>query len=116
MSHEWPTRTRNLYASSKVWGEALARCYSDVHGLSCICIRIGWVVGEDRPPKPNAAYVWCSQRDMARLTACCLNAPETVRFDIFFGTSRNKLLWVDTDHAREVVGYEPLDNAEDYLI
>ena len=115
VTHKMPNRTRNIYASSKAWGEALARSYVDSHGLSCICIRVGWIPSDDRPPKPRAGYVWCSLRDMARLVECCITAPETVRFDIFYGMSKNKHLWVDIEHAREVVGYVPLDNAEDYL-
>lgn len=115
VTHEWPTRTLNIYSSSKVWGEALARTYADTHGMSCLCIRIGWVVAEDRPPRPTAQDIWCSQRDIVALTECCINAPEGVRFDIFYGMSDNRWRWVDLAHAREIVGYAPRDRAEDRL-
>ena len=113
VTHEMPTRPLNIYASSKVWGEALARTYSDVHGMSCLCLRIGWVVAEDRP-RPNSGDIWCSQHDIVEVTECCVNAPESVRFDIFYGMSDNRYRWVDLDHAREVVGYAPRDRAEDH--
>ena len=113
VDHTMPTRPMNMYASSKVWGEAVSRVYADVHGLSCLCIRIGWVVKEDYPPRPDSGDIWCSQRDIVALTTCCIDAPEDVRFDIFYGMSDNQNRWVDIAHAREVVGYVPQDRAED---
>jgi len=44
----------------------------------------------------------------------CINAPESVRFDIFYAGSNNKYNYRDITHAREVVGFEPQDNSEDY--
>ena len=112
---KWPTRPMNIYASSKVWGEGLARIYADIHGLSCLCLRIGWVVAEDRPPNPNAVDVWCSQRDIAQIAECCIIAPESLRYDIFYGLSDNKHRWVDIDHARTTIGFNPEDRAEDHI-
>lgn len=111
---DWPARPLNIYAATKVWGEAIARAYSGTHGLSCLCIRIGWVVAEDRPPTANAADMWCSQRDIVELIECCVNAPESVRYDIFYGMSDNKDRWVDIEHAREKVGYVAQDRAEEH--
>lgn len=111
VTHEWPPAPPNIYASSKVWGEALAKTYSISHGISCISLRIGWVVAEDRP---RAKDIWCSQRDIVQLTEKCINAPDDLKFDIFYGMSDNKWRWVDIDHARDVVGYISQDRAEDY--
>ena len=111
VTHEWPPAPPNIYASSKVWGEALAKTYSISHGLSCICLRIGWVVAED---KPRAKDIWCSQRDIVQLTEKCINAADDLKFDIFYGMSDNKWRWVDIDHAREAVGYVAQDRAEDH--
>ena len=113
---DWPARPTNIYAATKVWGEAMARTYADVHGLSCLCIRIGWVNGKNHPENPARGSFWCSQRDIVQLVERCVNAPEDLRFDVFYGVSDSQYRWVDIDHAREAVGYEPLDNAEDYLI
>jgi nucleoside-diphosphate-sugar epimerase len=106
-------RPMNIYASSKVWGEGLAHTYAHRYGMSCICLRIGWVVAEDRPPIARAISEWCSQRDIAQLVHLCVDAPDTLRFDIFYGLSNNKYGWVDIQHARDILGYEPMDSAED---
>lgn len=115
ITHTMPNRPTTLYAASKIWGEALARVTADRHGLSCICLRIGWVLGDDRPRPDRLGGDWCSQRDIARLIRLCIDAPEDLRFDIFYGTSDNRYRFVDIEHAREVVGYIPQDRAEDHL-
>jgi nucleoside-diphosphate-sugar epimerase len=114
ITHETPLRPSGLYGASKAWGEALARQYSDAHGLSVICLRIGRVRAEDRPREPREFSVWLSRRDVARMIERCLLAPATLRFDIFFVTSRNRWNYRDIDHARAVVGFEPVDVAEDH--
>ena len=65
VQQHWPTKSPNLYAASKVWGEAAAYAYSCTHGISCICIRIGWVTDADMLMRPTARYEWCSRRDIA---------------------------------------------------
>src|SRR5438067_10661491 len=107
MTHETPLRPSGIYGASKIWGEALGRQYADAHGLSVLCVRIGRVRAEDRPREPREFAVYCSQRDVARMIERCLAAPPTVRFDIFFATSRNQWGYRDLDHARAVIGFEP---------
>ena len=117
VTHEQPTRPPNLYAASKVWGEAVAYVYALRHEISCICVRIGWVTTEDRPPLDKFAWsstVWCSQRDIAQLVERCICAPPDLRFDVFYGISDNRVRFADIEHAREVLGYVPQDRAEDY--
>jgi nucleoside-diphosphate-sugar epimerase len=113
--HTDPVRSPNVYAASKVWAEQLAHAYSQRHGLSCICLRIGWVPPEDRPPRAMARSVWCSHRDIAQIVELCVSAPATVHYDIFFGLSNNTYLWADIEHARRVLGYQPQDDAETYF-
>lgn len=108
-------RPLNLYASSKVWGEALSHMYAYRHGLSCLALRIGWVVEEDRPPSAVGRAQWCSRRDIAQLCQCCVDAPDDLRFDIFYGLSDNDYNWVDIQHAHDILGYKPLDRAEERL-
>ena len=114
LTHESPLHPSGIYGASKVWGEALGRHYADAHGLSVICVRIGRVKREDRPGAPREFAVWCSQRDIARFLERCIAAPPSVRFDTFFATSENRWGYRDLTHAREVLGWEPLDRAEDY--
>jgi NAD+ dependent glucose-6-phosphate dehydrogenase len=105
-----PPRPLNLYASSKVWAEALAHTYAYAHGLSCLCLRIGWVVADDRPRRNHD---WCSQRDVAQIVQRCVDAPPSLRFDVFYAVSDNRDRWMDVEHARQVLGYVPQDRAED---
>jgi NAD+ dependent glucose-6-phosphate dehydrogenase len=115
ITHADPVRSPNIYAASKVWSEQLAHVYSQAHGLSCICLRIGWVPPEDRPPRALARSMWCSHRDIAQIVELCVSAPASIRYDIFFGLSNNAYLWADIEHARQVLGYQPQDNAETYF-
>jgi nucleoside-diphosphate-sugar epimerase len=113
LTHESPVRPAGLYGASKVWGEALGRHYSDAHGMSVICLRIGRVKEEDRPSGPRDLSVWCSQRDVVRMIVACIEAPASVRFDTFFVVSDNRWNYRDLGHARAVLGWAPLDRAED---
>ena len=103
----WPTC---LYASSKVFGEALARHYSCTYGLSSLCLRIGAVNAANRP-EPQLGDVWCSHRDIATLVEYGALAPQEVEFGIFFGVSDSPWRWVDIDSAQEQLGYAPQDDA-----
>jgi nucleoside-diphosphate-sugar epimerase len=114
LSHQSPTRPDGIYGCTKIWGEALARHYSDAYGISAICLRIGAVNLEDRPLEPRHFSVWCSQRDVASMMEKCIEAPESLKFDIFYVVSRNKWNYRDLEHAREVVGFEPQDTADRY--
>jgi hypothetical protein len=44
----------------------------------------------------------------------CITAPPSLRYDLFFATSKNRWGYRDLEHARAVLGFEPLDVAEDY--
>jgi nucleoside-diphosphate-sugar epimerase len=114
VTHETPVRPAGLYGCSKVWGEALARHYVDAHGLSIICLRIGAVTADDRPTTARHFAVWCSQRDVARMIARCIAAPDSLRFDVFYVVSDNRWGYRDLEHARAVLGFEPMDRAEDH--
>ena len=113
LTHESPTRPSGLYGASKVWGEALGRHYADAYGMSVICLRIGRVKEEDRPSGPRDLSVWCSQRDIARMIVACIEAPASVRFDVFFVVSNNRWNYRDLEHPRQVLGWTPLDRADD---
>ncbi len=114
LTHETPVHPTELYGCSKVWGEALARHFSDAHGMSMICLRIGHVSEANRPTSDRDYSVWCSQRDIAQMVERCIAAPLELMFDIFYAVSDNKWSYRDIEHARQVVGYAPQDSAEDY--
>ena len=107
-----PAEPRGIYGATKVWTESLARVYAYSKGLSCICIRIGQVE-RDRPRPPNGHDIFVSQRDIVQIIERSINADPSVRFDIFYGMSNNDYRGTDIEHARQVIGYEPQDRAED---
>lgn len=108
-----PPRPRGIYGSTKVWGEALARHFADTTDTSFISVRIGFVNAEDRPANARQRSVWCSQRDVVNALVAALEAPEDLRCGTFFANSRNRYGYRDLDHGRELLGFEPLDAAED---
>jgi nucleoside-diphosphate-sugar epimerase len=114
LTHESPPRPSGLYGVSKVFGEALARHFADTSDMSMICLRIGAVTPEDRPTTPRHFAVWCSQRDIVQMIERCIEAPPSLRFDVFFVTSDNRWGYRDLDHPRSMVGYQPRDRAEDH--
>lgn len=57
--------------------------------------------------------MWQSRRDLAHQVECCLT-DDTVDFDIFYGVSDNHRRWFDLEHARDVIGYSPQDNGEEW--
>ena len=112
--HDMATRPNGPYASTKVWGESLARYYSDTFGLSVIALRIGFVNAEDRPTNARIHSVWCSQRDIVNAIELAVDADDSIRYDIFFVNSDNRWSYRDLSHSREVLGFSPQDAAEDY--
>ena len=112
--HDDPVRPNGMYAASKAAGEAIGRCYTELHGLSIICLRLGRVEPEDQPLSAGHMGVFLAHRDCIQLIDCAVEAPDRVRFDIFFGTSANKWGIRALEHAREVIGYRPEFQLDDW--
>ena len=112
LTTDMPIRPDGPYGIGKALGEAAGRYYSDEHGLSVICLRIGTVNKQDRPLDPRNFATLLTHADLARLVRCCIEASEEVRFAIFYGVSNNKWRFWDIDDSRGAVGYEPQDDAE----
>jgi nucleoside-diphosphate-sugar epimerase len=114
LTHQTPVRPMGLYGCSKVWGEALARHFTDTSDLSVLCLRLGAVSAEDRPRHARDFSVWCSQRDIVQMVERCIEAPDSLRFDIFYVLSNNRWGYRDLEHARQVLGFVPQDAAEEH--
>ena len=112
VTHESPVHPSGIYGCTKVWSEALARHYADTSGMSMIGLRIGVVNAEDRPRQPRQVPIWCSQRDVARMVRHCIEAPDDLNYDIFFVVSNNKHSYRDMSHAKDVLGFEPMDSSD----
>ena len=112
ITHESVVRPERLYGTSKVWGEALGRNFSDSYNLSVICVRIGAVPGDNRAGDSATAATFLSHGDVASMLHACIEADPALAYDVFFATSKNRWGYRDLEHAREVLGWEPQDSAE----
>ena len=113
---EMPVRPSTVYACTKVFGEALARHYSDCHGMSIICLRIAWFQGCDSEQfrtRPDLLTHWCSPRDLTQLIVKSIHAD--VPFAIFFGISNNTGRTWDISNAQKLIGYQPEDDGARFL-
>lgn len=111
---DMPVRPPNLYGATKVWGEAAARFYAEELGLSCFCLRFGWVLprhSEHIRPGQEMLDILLTYDDLVRLMAACLQAPASVHFGIFHVLSHNRHNRLDISETRRILGYEPQDDA-----
>ena len=102
-----PVRPDTVYATSKVFGEALGRLYCEKFGLEVICVRIGAFAAT---PPPGSEPMWLGHRDAVALFTCCVAAPLR-GFVLVYGASANAPLWWDDAEARRLLGYEPTEGA-----
>lgn len=112
ITHRDPPRPTEPYSASKVYGEAICRTYSDAHGISTVCLRIGYVNKQDLCDLPFANSLWLSHQDCVNLIDLALAATKKPVFEICYGVSDNRYRWVDLEHAREVLGFVPQDGNE----
>lgn len=110
---EMPPRPSTVYACTKLFGEALARQFADVHGMQMIVIRLCWFQPEDSPLLQRRddpmLREWCSPRDLAQLLLKSLVSD--LRFGVFFGVSNNAGRFWDIANAQALLGYQPMDDA-----
>jgi nucleoside-diphosphate-sugar epimerase len=108
-----PVNPGDLYGVSKCFGEALGRYLAEQQGLSVICLRIGAVQPLAAARNPDAVAMldaFVSQRDMHQLIERCI-ADETLQWAIFNALSNNRFNRLDITDARQLIGYEPRDDA-----
>ena len=139
VDHTAPHRPDSYYGASKAYGEDLGRYFIEnfeyperFYALRICSVRYekydhpygdadhgvdrgDWEPGSDDYERLVARMkaMWHSRRDLAHMVECCLR-DESVTFDIFYGVSDNDRRWFDIDHAREVIGYDPQDNGEEW--
>jgi uronate dehydrogenase len=106
-----------VYGATKVWGEALCGFFAVEHGLSCIALRIGGYVADERAEElrrddnPQLLDIVITQRDMAQILHLAVTAPDTVKFEVLHALSDNRWKRMDLARAREVLGYAPQDDS-----
>lgn len=106
----------NAYGASKVWGEAMGHTYFGKHKLEFVAIRIGAFQPYDSDwlKEGRAKDIWLSPRDMFQLIWRSIETPD-VGFAIVHGTSRVPNERMSLQEARDILGYEPEDNADDFF-
>ena len=108
---EWdvPIFPTNVYGATKCWGEALGRVYSETHGLSSICVRLGSPRFDNNETydldKPSMLI---SPRDTAQLFQKCVEV-ENTPYAIVHGVSNNKVNWMGLEKTSEILDYHPED-------
>lgn len=117
-----PVRPDSLYGASKAWGEALGRMYAELHGLEVVCLRIGWVTDDDRPPQPSQIVrhtpeasrrgpaMWLSHRDCVSLIEASLTSD--IGFAIVNGIGDNPGRWFSLEEGRDLLGWWPEDSLD----
>jgi uronate dehydrogenase len=109
-----PIRPDSPYGVGKAFGEATARFYADAHGVPAMCLRIGSLNAADRPSSARHFASLLTHADLTRLVRCCIEAPRSIDFATFYGVSANRWRIWDIDDARDLIGYEPHDDAESW--
>lgn len=112
-----PPSPITTYGVTKVFGEILGRFYHDQHGMEFIALRIGafqtydshWLKQERGPHN-----IWLSPRDLVRILQLSIEKPG-IGYAVVFATSKPCVEILSLDEARAVLGYEPVDDASDYL-
>ena len=107
-----PINPPNVYGATKCFGESLARVFSNSHGLSCLCVRLGHP-GLDMSNLAEGNWDVSSgnvsPRDCAQLFGCCVDAPLDIRFAILHGSSQHASPMMSIEHTKQLVGYRPQD-------
>ena len=106
-------RPDGFYGVSKAFGEAIGSYYNDYHEVSSIHLRIGWVISTDDPTfSPFALSLWLSHRDtLPRLCELSIDAPDDLRYGIYYATSDNMWKIFDISRAKAELGYAPEDGS-----
>lgn len=108
-----PVNPGDLYGVSKCFGEAMGRYMAEQEGLSVIALRIGAFQPLENARKEEGLAMidaFVSRRDLIQLIQKSIDV-ETVQFAVLHGLSNNRFKRLDISDARELVGYEPQDDA-----
>lgn len=115
-----PPAPDSHYGVSKLFGEDLGRYYSRLYGLEFISVRIGWAapktvptVQREKSIEMHARALFFSQRDSINLFIKTLEVEAD--FLVVYGVSNSRNPIFDLTETKEVLGYEPQDNEEEYF-
>jgi len=105
----------NAYGMSKLFCERTGAYFAEHHGLSVICLRIGWTqwTHNNKPGKHMAMgnwgqEMWLSDRDFFNGMQCAIDA-ENIKFEILNLMSDNPNMRWDIERTKKIIGYKPKD-------
>jgi uronate dehydrogenase len=112
-----PARPMTLYGATKIWAETMGHYYHDEFGLEFIAIRLGAFQPYDSScfREGWAKDIWLSPRDCASIFQKAIEAPE-IGHAVVNGTSKTFVEKMSLQSAREILGYEPQDDARDFYL
>jgi len=110
-----PPHPVNAYGMSKLFCERTGAYFAAQHGLSVICLRIGWTQWtHDNIPGRHMAMgrwgqeMWLSDRDFLNGMRCAIDA-ENIDFEILNLMSDNPGMRWDIENTKRTIGYDPQD-------
>lgn len=115
LTHLDPVRPLRMYGVAKACVEIMGRMYAETGRLSVICLRLGRVRPDDRPHNPREVAVYLSHRDLIQLVEKSIEAPESLRFGIYYGVSDNRMRFRDLGPACDDLGFAPQDGVEPWF-
>ena len=115
-----PPAPDSYYGLSKVFGEDLGRYYTRLHGLEFVSVRIGWAVRRNFPDRQldetTERYfraIFFSDRDWVDLFIRTLEVEAD--YPVVYGVSNTPTPIFDLTETRQLLGYEPQDDVEEYF-
>ena len=115
LTPDMPPKPGNPYGATKLMGERIGKSFSERHGLSAICFKIGYCKpGENHPGDDMGGDwlrgMWLSNRDLCQLMEKAIIAID-VSFAVVNAMSNNKGMKWDLSETRRILVYEPQDDA-----
>lgn len=114
VSEDMPTRPKNLYGVSKVFGEGLGAYYAYQQGIEVVAVRIGAFEYQHEWSQLSSRDLsaWSEPEDLCSLL---INSIETDLSDepfvIAHGISDNRFKRLDITATKQALGYEPKSDA-----
>lgn len=105
----------SLYGISKIFGELTGQWYFHHHGLEFVAIRLGFFSPTELlEPGSWINNIWISPGDAVQLFQRALEVPD-IGFAIVNGTSDTPRELLSLRSARELLGYQPCDRAQERI-
>ena len=108
----------NAYGMSKLFGERVGKYFAENHGVSVICLRIGWTQWtHDNKPGTHMAMgrwgqeMWLSDEDFLNGVLAAI-LTRNVSFATLNLMSNNPGMRWDLEETRQLIGYSPKDGSE----